>query len=246
MSDKGFIKIDRKIIDWKYYNKPDMLALWIHILINAYWQDGLSHGEQVKRGQFWTTYKELGQELGFGIAKIKRALMRLEIDKQIELKSTNKKTLISVVNYDIYQGLENESEKQTISKSKNKRKTKVQKAKNPLIQKKLLEEVKEIYIYGEFANVQLSADEYQKLVNKYSEDVAKRAIEYLSSYKIEKGYKTKSDYLTILRWVIKAVTEKESTAKVAVPGFMKNPIKESKPASGETLQKIKEIQESMK
>lgn len=253
MSERGYIKIDRKIMNWRYYNDPDMLALWVHILLNAYWTEGYSQGEEVKRGQFWTTYQQLGQELRFGISKIKRALTRLENEKQIKTKSTNRKTLITVVNYDIFQDTTKPSEKPTKNKTENQRKTNEKQGekqtKNTLIQKKLKkEEVKEInkYIYGEFENVQLKAEEFQKLVELYSEETTNKAIEYLSAYKEEKGYKTKSDYLTIRRWVIDAVQEKKTKAKVGVPNFMREPIKEGKKASNEQLKKIKEMQEEMK
>lgn len=54
-------------------------------------------------------------------------------------------------------------------------------------------------------NISLTHIEYEKLVNEFSEPVTLSAIKFLSDYKIEKGYKTKNDNLTIRRWVIDAV-----------------------------------------
>lgn len=65
-------------------------------------------------------------------------------------------------------------------------------------------------------NIDLSEAEYKKLVDSYGKKTAEDCIAYLSSYKIEKGYKTKSDYLTILRWVYKAVTENKIKSGAAV------------------------------
>lgn len=62
--------------------------------------------------------------------------------------------------------------------------------------------------HGEHQNVLLTDDEYSRLIKDYHA-IAKMAIEYLSAYKIEKGYKSMSDNLTIRRWVIDAVRKKE-------------------------------------
>jgi hypothetical protein len=57
-------------------------------------------------------------------------------------------------------------------------------------------------------NISLLENENEKLVSEYGQDFTNACYDLLSSYKIEKSYKTKSDYLTIKRWVIDAVTEK--------------------------------------
>ena len=64
-------------------------------------------------------------------------------------------------------------------------------------------------IYGTFKNVKLSLSEFQKLVEQYGQNKTDKAIEFLSSYREEKGYKNKNDYLSMLRWVFKAVEEKK-------------------------------------
>lgn len=53
--------------------------------------------------------------------------------------------------------------------------------------------------------VKMTQQEWDTLVNDFGPDITKKSASFLSSYKIEKDYKTKSDYLTIRRWVIDAV-----------------------------------------
>lgn len=53
--------------------------------------------------------------------------------------------------------------------------------------------------------VRLTEEEYGRLCREYGRERADAAISYLSSYKIEKDYKTKDDNLTLRRWVFKAV-----------------------------------------
>ena len=62
--------------------------------------------------------------------------------------------------------------------------------------------------HGSQENVLLTDTELGKLKDKHGEGKTQEAIEHLSLYKAEKGYKSKSDYLTLLRWVFKAIEEK--------------------------------------
>ena len=60
--------------------------------------------------------------------------------------------------------------------------------------------------YGEYKNVLLTDDEYQKLFNEYPN--ADELIQYLDEYIEMKGYKAKSHYLAIRKWVVDAVKRK--------------------------------------
>lgn len=62
--------------------------------------------------------------------------------------------------------------------------------------------------YGPFGNVMLLDDEFTKLADKYGADIRNDAIEFLDMYIEEKGYKIKSHYLAIIRWVVNAVNER--------------------------------------
>jgi hypothetical protein len=69
-------------------------------------------------------------------------------------------------------------------------------------------------IYGSFKNVNLTDEEHLKLIADYGDPKANGMIEYLSSYREEKGYKNKSDYLSLRRWVADAVEkDKQKTDK---------------------------------
>ena len=55
-------------------------------------------------------------------------------------------------------------------------------------------------IYGEFKNVKLSSQEYEKLIDQFGEKATSEKIESLSSYVASKGKKYSSHYATILTW----------------------------------------------
>lgn len=57
------------------------------------------------------------------------------------------------------------------------------------------------------SNIFLLEEEKLKLDSELGELLTEKCFDYLHSYKIEKNYKTKSDYLTIKRWVVDAVNK---------------------------------------
>ena len=61
---------------------------------------------------------------------------------------------------------------------------------------------------GEYGNVLLTDEETEKLITEYGKDTTAQAITFLDEYIEMKGYKVKSHYLAIRKWVIDAVKEK--------------------------------------
>lgn len=71
-----------------------------------------------------------------------------------------------------------------------------------------LESVKEKKeVFGLSKNVKLTNLEFQRLEIDLGNQLLGECIEFLSSYRAEKGYKSKEDNLSIRRWVITAVAE---------------------------------------
>ena len=66
--------------------------------------------------------------------------------------------------------------------------------------------------HGEYSNVLLTDDEYNKLYKDYPN--AKELITFLDEYIEMKGYKAKSHYLAIKKWVVDAVNERKAKNNV--------------------------------
>jgi hypothetical protein len=73
--------------------------------------------------------------------------------------------------------------------------------------------------YGEYQHVLLSDAEKAKLIEKHGDELTCKAITFLDEYIEETGYKRKSHYLSIMRWVIDAVKEKEQKQSPASPKY---------------------------
>lgn len=67
--------------------------------------------------------------------------------------------------------------------------------------------------FGEYGHVLLTTQEYKRLVADYGNEKAKKAVQFLDEYIEEKGYKSKSHYLAIRRWVVSALGERQQAPK---------------------------------
>lgn len=102
-------------------------------------------------------------------------------------------------------------ENQTITKIKPKENltiTKLEPKEKEKDKEKDKEKVKEKY--GENNRVTLTLDEYSKLVTDFGYEDTQAAIQLLDDYIVDKGYKSKSNYAAIRRWVIDAVRERKN------------------------------------
>jgi hypothetical protein len=66
--------------------------------------------------------------------------------------------------------------------------------------------------HGEYKNILLTEAEHDRLKKELGDNLFTDVIAFYSAYKEEKGTKTKSDNLTIRRWVIKAVKGRQPLA----------------------------------
>lgn len=224
----GYIKVYRSLRNKGYYRDSEYVHLWVHLLMKAqfcnseYMLNGSIH--RLQAGQFITGRRILSMETGINESKIERILKVFENEHQIEQQATNKFRIISITNWAEYQNTEqqmnnkwttNEQQVNTsnndnndnnnINTNGNEKKIKRVRKPKPVVQT----EEKDVYC----GNIWLTKKEYSRLKDEYGESMTAKLIEYLSSYKIEKDYVTKSDYRTILRWVVSAVRKKEREEK---------------------------------
>jgi hypothetical protein len=79
-------------------------------------------------------------------------------------------------------------------------------------------------------NILLTQKEHSQLVTEFGEKHVIDFYEYLAAYKIEKSYKTKSDYLTIKRWVVDAILKQNKTASPKIGNKYQNELETARNA----------------
>lgn len=107
----GFIKLHRKLQNWEWYNKSEMVHLFIHLLINANSEDGEWQKQPIKRGQLITGLHSLSEKTGISVRTIRTCLERLKSTSELTIKSTNKFSIITICKYDDYNDNKKKSDK---------------------------------------------------------------------------------------------------------------------------------------
>ena len=136
MADKGWIKTYRQILDcWLWTDKEpyDKRSAWMYLLLTANHYDKkiMFNGELivVKRGQILTSIRTLAEKWKWSYDKTLRFLRLIESDGMIEKESDKFRTLITIVNYEVFQDSPN-TERTEISEQTSERISDKQELKN--------------------------------------------------------------------------------------------------------------------
>ena len=107
----GWIRLYRKLQEcWVWEDKEpfDKRSAWIDLLLTANHADAklLFNGEliTVQRGQILTSVRKLSVKWKWSVNKVYRFLKLLENDKMLQKESNKDRTLLTIVNYSVYQG----------------------------------------------------------------------------------------------------------------------------------------------
>lgn len=117
---EGWISLHRKLLNASWFSKSDYVHLWIYLLLKANYQDKeIFVGNEkvlIKRGQLLTSRNKLAGVVHVNENKIYRILKCFENEHQIAQHKTHKYTVITILNYDAYQKVEQDIEQQMNSK----------------------------------------------------------------------------------------------------------------------------------
>jgi hypothetical protein len=210
--NRGFIKTYRKTLEGDWLKNWGLWAFWSWCLLKATHKerDVLVGNQQVHLmpGEFIFGRKKAAAALGATERNVRTWLHSLEIMQNVTIRSTNKYSVISIINWVAYQG-DDSSERPTerpvpdqqptsnrpTDGHKQECKKNVKKEKN----------VKNKYLECVF----LSSDEEIALKEKLVNGDYETAIEILNNYKMQSGKKYTSDYHAILNWVVKEVEKRK-------------------------------------
>ena len=123
----GWIKLHRKIMNNPFYFAEPFTRMqaWVDLLLIANHKDGFFRVRgirvETKRGQVGYTSESLGKRWTWSKGKVLRFLNELQNDTQIETQKSNITTLITILNYEIYQGDGTQNETQNDTQTEHKR-----------------------------------------------------------------------------------------------------------------------------
>lgn len=104
MAEKStFIKIDRNILKWRWYEDANTFRVFVHLIIKANIRDADFERITVKRGQLVTSYPHLSRDLGISVKSARTAIKHLKETGEVAVRTYPKYSVITVLNYDYYQ-----------------------------------------------------------------------------------------------------------------------------------------------
>jgi len=100
---QGYIKLHRKILDNGVFADAELLKVFVWCILKANSVPNMVYGRKVDIGQFITGRVTASEELHLKPSTIYKRLQKLKAQGYIDISSTTKNSLITVVNYKSYQ-----------------------------------------------------------------------------------------------------------------------------------------------
>ena len=113
--NKGWICLHRSILNWEWWSDQNTFRLFIYCLLMANHEDRKWQGKVIERGSFITTLANIKQQTKLSLQQVRTSLAKLQETGEINIKTTNQNTHITICNYAFYQD-KKDNEQQTDNK----------------------------------------------------------------------------------------------------------------------------------
>lgn len=214
MASEGWIKLHRCLFKKAIWlqSTPEQKVVLITLLgmANHCGKEWEWQGKQFKAepGQFVTSLESITKKCGKGISmqNVRSSLKKFEKYEFLTQEVTKTGRLINIVNWELYQGLQEETNKE-VTKDLTKNQQTSNKELTTNKNDKNNKNDKEVYIDLKFVDeviekVKLTQEQYSKLINKYDKEYVHKEILGLDNYIVNgKGAKYKDHYRTLNTWL---------------------------------------------
>lgn len=100
---EGWVTLHRKFLQWEWFDKPEMVQLFIYLLLMAGHTERKYRGVVLQRGELVTSMPAIMKDTKLSEQQTRTCIKRLKSTGEITCKATNKYTIITICNYDRYQ-----------------------------------------------------------------------------------------------------------------------------------------------
>lgn len=210
----GYVKVWRELLDkpiWQC-STPQQKTILITLLAMANWQENDWEWQgkkfKAKPGQVVTSLQKIAERCGEGVSikQVRTALTRFEGYGFLANQSTNRNRLITIVNWDFYQGEPETRASKRAGKGQAEGK-----------QRATIEEGKERKnnTYRKVQHLTLTEEEFSRLAEEYTAPAINEILDDMENWA---GLKTKkSAYLTARNWLRRRVQDGRTDVLVRPP-----------------------------
>lgn len=104
MAEKStFVKIDRNIVSWRWFQNKNTLIVWLWLLMAANIEDHDFEHDTIHRGEVATSRKTISVATGLTEREVRTALNHLKETGEVSVRIRPKYQVISILNYALYQ-----------------------------------------------------------------------------------------------------------------------------------------------
>ena len=103
MTENGYIKLHRSILSWEWWQDKNTRVVFLHLLLTANWKDKRFRGILIPTGSLITSRNKLCVELGLSDREVRTALEHLQKTGEIIIETTNRYSLVTIANWELYQ-----------------------------------------------------------------------------------------------------------------------------------------------
>jgi len=203
---RGFITLHRKIIEWEWYSDANVFRVFTHLILTANWEPKKWQGALVNRGQKITSIQHMAEETGLTEQSVRTAIKKLKLTGELTTKSTNRYTVLTVVNYGKYQQIEKTATSKSTNEQQtnNKQTTNKQQHRNNVNNVNNVNNTRErertpVFLTGYYENVRLTEEQVEQLKKDFPKQWD-TTLERLSSYIQETGKTYKDHFSVLCRW----------------------------------------------
>ena len=117
MTDQGYIKLHRSILTWEWWQDANTMRVFMYLLLNANWEDSRFQGYSIPKGSLVTSYDSIAANLGLSQRNVRTSISHLKNSKEVSVKRHSHFSIITIANWEKYQGFEGQSDNLSVTQS---------------------------------------------------------------------------------------------------------------------------------
>ncbi len=108
----GWIILSRNILDWRWFKNANTFRVFVYLLLKANYEPRDFENMTIERGQVITSYPKISEALCITEAQARTAVNHLKSTGEITVVPTSKFSVITIKNYELYQGFDRQNNSQ--------------------------------------------------------------------------------------------------------------------------------------